>query len=130
QRLPARPARSEREQAAAEALQKHLRETRIRFLRRYAAQLYAELTNARREFVRIEDLVYRAAERVPGLVPTRAEIAAERERPQKDKEGFEVDQGLFLCHVLSHPLSGAHLVHAMLRPRTESLDLLADFKRT
>jgi (3,5-dihydroxyphenyl)acetyl-CoA 1,2-dioxygenase len=130
QRLPPRPRRSEREQAAAEALRQHLRATRIRFLRRHAAQLYAELTNDRRDFVRLEELVYRAAEHVPGLVPTYAEIASERERPQKDKEGLEVDQGLFLSAVLSHPLSGAHLVHAMLRPRQEALDLQAEFTRT
>jgi (3,5-dihydroxyphenyl)acetyl-CoA 1,2-dioxygenase len=130
QRLPPRPRRSEREQAAAEALRQHLQATRIRFLRRHAAQLYAELTNDRRDFVRLEELVYRAAEHVPGLVPTHAEIASERERPQKDKEGLEVDQGLFLSAVLSHPLSGAHLVHAMLRPRQEALDLLAEFTKT
>jgi (3,5-dihydroxyphenyl)acetyl-CoA 1,2-dioxygenase len=130
QRLPPRPRRSEREQAAAEALRQHLQATRIRFLRRHAAQLYAELTNDRRDFVRLEELVYRAAEHVPGLVPTHAEIASERERPQKDKEGLEVDQGLFLSAVLSRPLSGAHLVHAMLRPRQEALDLLAEFTKT
>ena len=38
---------------------------------------------------------------MPGLVPTRARILAERECLQKDKEGDEVDQGLFLSQVLS-----------------------------
>ena len=119
-RLPSRAARTAGEQAAVEALSKQLREVRIRFLRSYAPLLYAELTSDRRAFVRIEDLVYMAAERVPGLVPTRATILAERARLQKDKDGHEVDQGLFLSQVLSHPLSGAHLVHAMLRPRRAS----------
>ena len=80
--------------------------------------------------MRIEDLVYLAAERVPGLVPTRAAILAERARLQKDKDGHEVDQGLFLSQVLSHPLSGAHLVHAMLRPRPESHEHLVEFQKT
>ena len=66
---------------------------------------------------------------MPGLVPTRDQIRAERTLQQKDKEGHEVDQGLFLCQVLSHPLSGDHLVHGMLRPRAESLDVLPDFQR-
>jgi thioesterase DpgC len=71
-----------------------------------------------------------AADRVPGLVPTPAQLRVERERVQKDKEGYEIDQGLFLSQVLSHPLSGAHLVQAMLRPRQESLDHLAEFLKT
>ena len=128
-RLPSRAGRSEREQAAVDALTKRLREVRIRFLRSYAPLLYAQLTNDRRAFVRIEDLVYQAAELVPGLVPTRAAVLADRERLQKDKEGYEVDQGLFLSQVLSHPLSGAHLVHAMLRPLPESLEHLAEFQK-
>ena len=37
-------------------------------------QLYDELTDDCTRPVRLEDLVYEAAERVPGLVPTRAEI--------------------------------------------------------
>jgi len=128
-RLPSRPARTASEQAAAEALTKHLREVRLRFLRSYAAPLYAELTSDRRTFVRVEDLVYLAAERVPGLVPTRADVLAERTRLQKDKEGHEVDQGLFLSQVLSHPLAGAHLVHAMLRPRPESAERVEEFQK-
>ena len=57
-------------------------------------------------------------------------ILAERERLQKDKDGHEVDQGLFLSQVLSHRLSGAHLVHAMLRPLAAALDHLTEFQQT
>jgi (3,5-dihydroxyphenyl)acetyl-CoA 1,2-dioxygenase len=128
-RLPPRPRRSEREQAAAEALNNVLREARTRFLRSYAALLYDQLTNDMSVFVRVDDLVYLAAERVPGLVPTHEQVLADRERLQKDKEGYEVDQGIFLSQVLSHPASGAHLVDAMLRPRADSLGLLADFQK-
>jgi thioesterase DpgC len=127
-RLPPRPMRSEREERAADALKKGMRQTRVAFLRRHAAALYASLTHEHQDFARIEELVYSAAERVPGLVPTRSQILAERERLQKDKEGYEVDQGLFLSQVLSHAASGAHLVHAMLRPLGESLDRLAEFQ--
>jgi thioesterase DpgC len=130
ERLPPRPQRSPNEHAAADALKDHLRTTRVAFLRRHAGALYGSLTDDGARVVRIEDLVYLAAARVPGLVPTRAQIRAERGRLQKDKEGHEVDQGLFLSQVLSHPASGAHLVHAMLRPRRESLDHLEEFKRT
>jgi thioesterase DpgC len=127
-RLPERARRSPAEQAAAEALHRALRATRTAFLRRHAAELYATLTDGRTRFVRVEELVYLAASEVPGLVPTRAQIDVERTHAQKDKEGYEVDQGIFLSYVLSDPLAGGHLVHAMLRPRQESLDLLGDFQ--
>ncbi|MCA1647289.1 MAG: enoyl-CoA hydratase/isomerase family protein [Chloroflexi bacterium] len=129
-RLPLRPRRSAREQLAADALTDHLRQTRMRFLRPYAWLLYADLTHDRRDFIRIQDLVYLAAERVPGLAPARAQVSADRQRKQQDKEGYEIDQGLLLAQILSHPASGAHLVHAMLRPRPESSSYLAEFQRT
>jgi (3,5-dihydroxyphenyl)acetyl-CoA 1,2-dioxygenase len=129
-RLPPRPARSERQQTAVEELNRHLREVRLRFLRVYAPRVYARLTDDLRAFVRIDELVYRAAEFVPGLVPTRQQVMADRERLQKDKEGYEIDQGVFLSQVLSHPASGLHLVHAMLRPLPGSLEALAEFQKT
>jgi (3,5-dihydroxyphenyl)acetyl-CoA 1,2-dioxygenase len=129
-RLPPRPRRSEAEQSAAEALTAQLRDKRVAFLHRHAARLYAQLTDEMRTFVRVEDLVYLAAAAVPGLAPTREQVMLDRQRLQKDKEGYEVDQGLFLSQVLSHPVTGGHLVHAMLRPLPESLDALEDFKST
>ena len=36
------------------------------------------------------------------MVPTREEVDAEAAHPQRDKDGIEIDQGLFLAHVLSH----------------------------
>src|SRR5215510_847267 len=99
------------------------------FLRQEADAVYAELTEGFREAVRVEELVFRAAERFPGLVPSRDEIAAERELPQARKRGAEIDQGMFLSHVLASPRAGRHLVHAMLRPRPRSLELLDEFRR-
>ena len=76
------------------------------------------------------ELVYAAAERFPGLVPTRAAIDEERERLQKDKRGLEIDQGDFVAHVLAHPRTGLHLLHAMSQPRPEALALLDELQRT
>jgi thioesterase DpgC len=129
-RLPARPARSPAEQSAAEELHAALRTIRGRFLRSYVELLYLELTDDLGRFVRVEDLVFLAAESVPGLVPTRTQVAADRQFGQKDKEGYEIDQGVFVSYVLSEPRSGLHLVHAMLRPRVESLESLEEFQRT
>src|SRR5262249_21477075 len=99
------------------------------FLRREADAVYAELTGGFREAVRVEELVFRAAERYPGLVPSRDEIAAERELPQARKRGAEIDQGMFLSHVLASPRAGRHLVHSMLRPKARSRRLRAECGR-
>jgi thioesterase DpgC len=129
-RLPAKPRRDPREQAAAEAIKDELRDARTRFLRVYVEQVYAELTDNCREFVRVDELVYRAAERFPGLTPTRAAVQAERQHLQGDKDGVEIDQGLFLAQILAHLHAGAHLCWAMLRPRPDSLDRLEELRRT
>jgi thioesterase DpgC len=68
--------------------------------------------------------VFEAATAIPGLTPTRDHLAAENARPQRDKEGIEIDQGIFLAHMLAGDRSGLHLCHAMLLPRPEAADLL------
>ena len=51
-------------------------------------------------------------------------------RKQSAKQGLEIDQGMFIAHVLADAKCGMHLVHAMLRPKREAEALLAEFKRT
>jgi thioesterase DpgC len=128
-RLPHKPRRSEREQAAAELIQERSRAARMRFLRRHGDAVYDALTVRRSRFVRVEDLVMRAAGVVPGLVPTAQEIAAEDGSLQRDKSGLEIDQGLFLSAVLGSERSGRHLCHAMLLPRPEAEALLPQLER-
>jgi thioesterase DpgC len=107
-----------------------LRPVRSEFMSRHAAAVYEELTSDHRDELRVEALVVGAAERFPGLLPTPDAIAAERLLPQAEKDGLELDQGIFLAHLLASPKAGLHLVHAMLRPRREALDRLEDFQRT
>jgi thioesterase DpgC len=93
--------------------------------------VYAQLTRDFKDPVRVEDLVYLAADQFPGLVPSRAQIAEEtRCAALADKRGIEADQGIFIAHVLGHPRSGRHLIQAMLRPKPEALARLDDFRRT
>jgi thioesterase DpgC len=129
-RLPERPRRNEREQAAAEAVAAELSVERERFLGVHVERVYAELTDDFATALRDEQLVYAAAERFPGLTPTRAEVGAELDRKLADKEGVEIAQGDFLGHVLSSPRAGAHLIDAMLRPTPEALERLDDFQAT
>jgi thioesterase DpgC len=128
-RLPSKPHRGAAEIGAARAIQERAREARARFLRRHGESVYDALTVRRSRFVRVEDLVTRAAGVVGGLVPTAQEIAAEDGIPQRDKDGLEIDQGLFLAAVLRSERCGRHLCHAMLLPRPESEELLPQLER-
>ncbi|CAN5707832.1 hypothetical protein BH11PSE3_BH11PSE3_46940 [soil metagenome] len=128
-RLPAKPKRDGATYDTAEALKQAAREARFAFLRRHARTLYDRLTAGRTKFVRIEQLAYDAADAVPGLVPTRAEVAAEAELRQSEKDGCEIDQGILFNQFLADPDCGLHLCHAMLLPRAESAEALAKFQR-
>jgi (3,5-dihydroxyphenyl)acetyl-CoA 1,2-dioxygenase len=128
-RLPEKPQRNEREQAAARVLHEGARDARVQFLRRHGEAVYEALTSSRSSFVRVEELVLRAADVVPGLVPTAQQIAAEEGCLQRDKSGLEIDQGIFLSAILTSPRSGRHLCHAMLLPRSEARALLPRFER-
>jgi thioesterase DpgC len=81
-----------------------------------AEELYDELTDNCSKAVRLDDLLYEAAERVPGLVPTRAEVEEERTRKLSEKTGIELNQGLLTAELLGDPRTGRHLVETMLRP--------------
>ncbi|MGZ8693741.1 MAG: enoyl-CoA hydratase/isomerase family protein [Gaiellaceae bacterium] len=107
-----------------------LNEVRSAFLGVHTEAVYGHLTDDLRRAVRDEELVYAAADRFPGLVPTRAQVAAERVNKLADKEGIEIAQGLFLSFVLASPRCGAHLVWSMLRPTEAALARLDDFRLT
>jgi len=128
--VPAKPDRSESEQRAVTDIMAALDGVRDRFLRRHVRALYADLTGNGTKAVRAEQLVYDAAERVPGLTPRRVVVANERDRLQKDKDGWEVAQGRLLGHVLNHPETGSHLVEVMLRPTELALGYRDEFART
>ncbi len=128
-RLPQKPNRSGGEATAAESILSGAREQRERFLRVHAETLYDALTGARSRFIRLEDLVYAAAAAVPGLVPSKAQVAAEAKLLQRDKDGVEIDQGIFLARVLASERAGRHLCHAMLLPRPETADRLVELDR-
>ena len=92
--------------------------------------VYEALTDGYRESIRVEELVFRAAEACPGRLPTRDQIAAERKLKQSQKAGCELQQGEFLARLLARSRPGGHLIHAMLRPRPESLARLDEFRST
>jgi thioesterase DpgC len=94
------------------------------------AAIYDAVTDGRRRPLRVSELVYEVAERYPGVLPTRAEIDAEREHPQKEKAGLEIAQGEFVARVLARRDLGLHLVHAMSQPRAEAVALADELRRS
>jgi thioesterase DpgC len=93
-------------------------------------ELYDELTDSATKPLRLDDLLYAAAERVPGLVPRRAEIGDERTRKLSEKTGIELNQGLLSAAILAQPRIGGHLVESMLRPTQLALEHLDELGRT
>ncbi len=122
--LPSKRKRNAAEARAAEAILSAARASREAFLKVHAVAVYDRLTAGRSHFLRLDELVFEAADAIPGLVPSSAEVAAEAALKQGDKDGVEIDQGIFLAHVLADKTCGEHLCHAMLLPRPESASAL------
>jgi len=128
--LPEPGERSAGHHATAAAAHDAARAVRCHFIGVHADAVYDELTGGRCRYLRLPELVEAAAVAFPGLVPTADQMTAERARPQARKEGREIDQGIFLRGLLRSPLSGPHLLNAMLRPTPRALRLLPEFRRT
>jgi thioesterase DpgC len=126
--LPRPAARNPVQRAAAVRLLRAGRETRQRFMAAHALDVYRALTDDMRTFVRVERLVAEAAQLVPGLCPLPQDVAAEAEHKQGDKDGIEIDQGIFCHAILARPDSGLHLCHAMLLPRPEARQRLPELQ--
>jgi (3,5-dihydroxyphenyl)acetyl-CoA 1,2-dioxygenase len=128
--LPEPAGRSPQQHAVAAAAHDALRTMRSHFMNVHAEAVYDELTGIRSRYLRLPELVEAGAVAFPGLVPTADQMAADRVRPQASKEGYEIDQGIFLGGVLRSPLAGPHLLDAMRRPTPRALRLLPEFRRT
>jgi len=129
-KLPAKPSRSAAQTETAEALKREARAARSRFLAAHAEAVYDRLTRNRSRFIRVENLVYDAASLVPGLVPPREQVDAESSHAQRDKDGVEIDQGIFVSAMLANADTGRHLCHAMLLPRAEAIERLPELEKT
>jgi len=127
--LPPKRDRSAEQQSQADAILNDGRKSRNQFLSRHAGSVYRGLTKDLSDFRRVEYLAYAAADAVPGLCPSSALVAKESANVQAEKDGHEIDQGIFFNHVLADQACGLHLCHAMLLPRQEALDNLEKLKR-
>ena len=89
-------------------------------------RIYDELTAARTRFLRVDELCRLAAEK--GALPSAEALAAEARLPLKEKKGLERAHGLFLADILSNPVAGTHLCHAMLLPLASSKLKLEEYR--
>jgi (3,5-dihydroxyphenyl)acetyl-CoA 1,2-dioxygenase len=117
--------------AETAALKAHALSVKEKFFRRHAVALYDEMTGQGARFLRVGELLMAVSSRYPALLPTREQIDAERALMQQSaKQGRELDQGLFIGQILADERCGMHLIHAMLKPRREALERIAEFRQS
>jgi len=117
-------------QQASEAGSIHAacRALRSRFLELHADWLYSVLTSNGSTRLSLDEIAKDAADRCSGLVPTSAQMSRERACLQKDKEGFEIDQGMLFHALLHSKSSGTHIVETALQPTPRSILLLDELR--
>jgi (3,5-dihydroxyphenyl)acetyl-CoA 1,2-dioxygenase len=131
QSLGQKAERKGEQRAETAALTARARAVKEQFFRHHAAAIYDEMTGHGARTLRVSELLAAASGRYPALLPTRVQIDAERALLQQSaKEGRELDQGLFIAQILADERCGMHLIHAMLKPKREALDRLAEFRRS
>jgi len=128
-KLPKKRQRTLEQQSAADAILSTCRRLREDFLKKNADAIYRRLTKNLSVFHRVDELAYDVAKLIPGLTPTRKQVDAESALMQSEKDGIEIDQGIFLAHTLALPEAGMHLCEAMLRPKQKSIARVDEFVR-
>jgi thioesterase DpgC len=128
-KLPKKRQRTLEQQSAAEAILTTCRRLREDFLKKHADAIYRRLTKNLSAFHRVDELAYDVAKLIPGLTPTGKQVDAESALMQSEKDGIEIDQGIFLAHTLALPEAGMHLCEAMLRPKQKSIARVDEFVR-
>jgi thioesterase DpgC len=129
-KLPKKTRRSGDEEYAAGIILLDCRRSREDFLACHAEAVYRQLTKNFNLHLRVEELCYEAAKLISGLTPMCKEVAVEHQLMQSEKDGVEIDQGIFLANVLANESAGMHLVHAMLRPKAEAIERFEEFFKT
>src|SRR6476620_3508399 len=128
-KLPGKSKRNVEQKLAADIIIPACRQAREDFLQHHAEAVYRKLTKNLTHFVRVDELAYEAGKLVSGLAPTRKQVDAESTLMQSEKDGVEVDQGIFLAQVLAVPSTGMHLCKAMLLPKPEAIERGDEFAK-
>ncbi|HEX7927593.1 MAG TPA: hypothetical protein VF678_08380, partial [bacterium] len=129
-KMPLKSKRTQAERAAGQALVHLMADGTWRFMRHHRDTVYRKLTDNLAKSVRVEELAWAGADLLPGILPSKKELQQEASRMQGDKDGLEIQQGMFFGQILSDRLLGTHLCNAMLRPTPEALERLSEFQRS
>ena len=113
-----------------ENIKNTLRLSKKYFLQIHAKDIYSKITNNMEKFYSIETLINMVTREFPNLLPDKKQIERENSLILKEKEGLEIDYGIFLSSILSLKKAGLHLCHAMLLPTPHALDILEKFQNT
>lgn len=128
--LPTPSVRNDRQRKLAASVLDRIRLARRTFLDQHVERLYDELTEGKNRALRLSELLVAAEWCFPGVVPSAALMSAENERMQAEKEGWEIDQGIFFQAVLRCSAAGSHLQRSMLGVTDAARGLLTQFRET
>jgi thioesterase DpgC len=103
---------------------------RVRYLQAHVDRIHEELTADGALDLRLDQLAAGAADLVPGLVPTPAEIQAERGHGQRAKDGREARLGVLFWAMLRSATAGPRVVRAMSLPTDRAVRELPAFRDT
>jgi thioesterase DpgC len=98
------------------------------FVNVHAPTMYRELTGSGR--LRLNNLIDRASDAYPGLLPGPAARANDLEVPPAERDFVDIDLGLFLRGVLRDAEAGNHLLDTSREPTNASLAAAATLERT
>lgn len=125
--LPQKPDRTSIEQGIVNHIFSCCRALRKSFVAEHAYWIYKNIAKDKHEA--LSDFVFRAAELVPELVPSRSQLENENAKEQKYKEGRELDQGIFFWGLLRNKKAGRLLINDRLKPCSQAISLLSEFQR-
>ncbi|MAH89025.1 MAG: hypothetical protein CMJ06_03140 [Pelagibacterales bacterium] len=98
------------------------------FLNTYSSYIYRKITNDLKKNIRLESLCFEANNIVPSLLPTPQDILSENKLFLKEKEGLEIQQGIFLSAILQNEEEGIHLCKSMLLPLDIAEEKIEEFE--
>lgn len=127
QGMPLRSKRSPEEKRAADAIVHGMAEMCSRITRAHRRAMYERLTDHFGTVLRIDELLWRGGELWPGVLPRQADVQREAERMQIDKDGLEINQGVFTGELMADPQVGKHMLLSMLHPTREARERLDEF---
>lgn len=102
--------------------------TRAAWIAKHGEPIYKILTNNFREYLRVDELIIRAANDFPGLLPTNKQLVEDASSKLKDRIGHEISVGLVLSQWLAISMVGKHMMAAMRLPTSSALALLSSFQ--